>query len=55
MEAGKWMRQGCFKAVLVPTPYGDSKWRLFNIGQDPEETNDLSSGMPDFLGTMVSP
>jgi len=54
MGEGKWMRQGSFKAVLVPPPYGDSKWHLFNIDEDPGETNDLSSDMPDLLGTLIS-
>ena len=30
MGGGKWMRQGAFKAVAVPAPYGNGQWRLFN-------------------------
>jgi arylsulfatase len=49
MGNGKWMRQGDFKAVLVPEPYGSGEWRLFNVVEDPGEANDLSGEMPDKL------
>ena len=54
MGEGKWMRQGSFKVVLVPPPYGDGKWRLFNVDKDPGETNDLAREMPELLDTLVS-
>jgi len=54
MGEGKWMRQGSYKAVLVPPPYGDSKWRQFNVDEDPGETNNLARDMPDLLDTLVS-
>ena len=52
MGGGKWMRQGDFKAVMVPEPYGTGDWRLFNVVEDPGEANDLSGEMPDKLETL---
>ena len=47
MGGGKWMRQGDFKAVMLPEPYGTGKWQLFNVVKDPGEAKDLSSAAPD--------
>jgi len=52
MGGGKWMRQGDFKAVLVPAPYGTGVWQLFNVVEDPGEAKDLSKVMPDKLKTL---
>ena len=52
MGNGKWMRQGDFKAVMVPKPYGTGVWKLFNVVEDPGEANDLSSAMPEKLDTL---
>jgi len=49
MGGGKWMRQGDFKAVMVPPPYGTGVWQLFNVAEDPGEAKDLSKVMPDKL------
>ena len=49
MLNGKWMRQGDFKAVLIPEPDGPGAWRLFNVVEDPGEAKDLSGEMPDLL------
>ena len=49
MGGGKWMRQGEYKAVYVPTPYGSAIWQLFNVVGDPGETHDLSAEMPELL------
>ena len=54
MGGGKWMRQGNYKAVMVPKPYGTGEWQLFNIVEDPGEAEDLSSEMPDKLETLQS-
>ena len=54
MGGGKWMRQGDFKAVLVPTPYGKGEWQLFNVTEDPGEAKDLSRAMPDKLKTLTA-
>jgi arylsulfatase len=52
MGGGKWMRQGEFKAVLIPKPYGHGVWQLFNVVEDPGEARDLSKDMPDKLETL---
>ncbi len=52
MLNGKWMRQGDFKAVMVPKPHGTGDWRLFNVVDDPGEAKDLSKEMPDKLETL---
>lgn len=54
MGEGKWMRQGSYKAVLVPPPYGDSEWRLFDVKNDPGESNDLAGEMPEMLKTLIA-
>lgn len=52
MAGGKWTRQRSFKAVSVPAPYGDGKWRLYNVDKDPGETTDLAANMPDLLDSL---
>jgi len=52
MDDGKWMRQGDFKAVMVPEPYGTGEWKLFNVDDDPGEANDLSKKLPEKLQTL---
>jgi arylsulfatase/uncharacterized sulfatase len=38
--------KGSYKLVRNLKPYGDGKWRLFNIASDPGETRDLSKADP---------
>ena len=52
MGGGKWMRQGDFKAVMVPKPYGTGVWQLFNVTEDPGEANDLSKSTTGKLKTL---
>jgi arylsulfatase len=54
MLDGKWMRQGEFKAVLIPMPYGTGEWMLFNVAKDPGEANDLSKNLPKKLQTLMA-
>jgi arylsulfatase len=54
MRNGKWMRQGDFKAVLVPKPYGTGGWKLFNVIADPGEVNDLSKALPEKLEILIA-
>ena len=44
------IRQGDWKI----TDAGDAKWRLFNLAEDPGETNDLSLAEPDRLKSLVT-
>ncbi len=52
MGNGKWMRQGAFKAVTVPIPYGDGEWHLYNVVDDPGETSDLAAEYPEKLDAL---
>ena len=47
MAGGKWLRRGDYKAVMVPPPYGQGEWQLFNLAKDPGETEDLSKKYPE--------
>jgi arylsulfatase len=49
MGDGKWIRQGAYKAMSIPEPYGTAEWRLFDVEADPGEANDLAGEMPDKL------
>ena len=41
--------QGDYKLTRNVPPLGDRQWQLFNLADDPTETNDLAAGMPDLL------
>jgi len=49
MFNGRWLRKGNYKAVLVPKPYGNDQWGLFNVVTDPGETKDLATENPEML------
>ena len=49
MAGGKWLRKGDYKAVMVPPPFGQGAWQLFDISKDPGETEDLSKKYPEKL------
>ncbi len=49
MFDGRWLRKGDYKAILVPKPYGDGQWRLYNVVKDPGETNNLARVKPDLF------
>jgi len=46
--------QGDYKIVFNRPPLGDDQWRLFNIVEDPGESRDLASEMPERLQQMLS-
>lgn len=46
---GKWMRKGNYKAVSVAPPYGTGSWFLYDVVNDPGETQDLSRIQPELL------
>lgn len=52
MGGGKWMRQGPWKAVLVPAPYGTGTWQLFDVVADPGESTDLADEHPERLSAL---
>ncbi|KAF7557692.1 hypothetical protein G7Z17_g451 [Cylindrodendrum hubeiense] len=47
------VRQGPWKAIYIPWPFGPEKWQLFNVLDDPGETNDLGEGQPEKLKEMM--
>ncbi|HWR79565.1 MAG TPA: sulfatase-like hydrolase/transferase [Pseudomonas sp.] len=44
--------KGAFKLVKNLPPIGDGQWHLFNISQDPGETDDLQQQMPELFAEM---
>jgi arylsulfatase/uncharacterized sulfatase len=46
--------KGDYKLVKNLPPYGDGRWRLYNIASDPGETKDLSGSDPERFATMQS-
>ncbi|KAK6201125.1 uncharacterized protein RJT21DRAFT_31851 [Scheffersomyces amazonensis] len=47
------IRQGEYKAIYIPAPFGPEKWQLFNIKKDPGETRDLAKIEPKVLSSLV--
>lgn len=43
------IRKGQYKALYIPKPFGPEKWQLFNIIEDPGETDDLAEKKPEVL------
>ena len=43
------IRQGDWKLVHMPPPYGNNRWQLYNLKQDLAEQHDLSEKHPDKL------
>lgn len=46
--------KGDYKITRSMPPVGDARWRLFNMVDDPGETNDLSAAEPDVLADMLA-
>ncbi len=53
MQNGKWMRQGDFKAASVAPPFGPGRWALYNVAEDPGETQDLAREQPQTLDRLI--
>lgn len=47
------LRQGAFKALYIPKPFGPEERLLFNILDDPGETRDLADEKPQKLEALV--
>ncbi|SMP34818.1 arylsulfatase [Shimia sagamensis] len=41
------LRQGDWKILRLPQPYGNGTWQLYNVSQDPGETIDLAAKFPN--------
>jgi arylsulfatase/uncharacterized sulfatase len=46
--------RGDYKLVRNTPPYGDNRWRLYNITTDPGESHDLSGALPQLFASMQS-
>lgn len=45
--------RGRYKLVRNLPPHGDSTWRLFDLTEDPGETDDLSDALPDLKAELM--
>ncbi|WOJ91941.1 arylsulfatase [Congregibacter variabilis] len=43
-----------WKIVRLPAPYGDYSWELYDLSEDPGETNNLAKSQPDVTAEMVA-
>jgi len=46
-------RQGDWKVVRLPEPYGNSDWQLYNLAADAGEINDLATEFPERAAALV--
>jgi len=47
------VRKGDYKLLWLVEPFGPDNWQLYNLANDPGETVDLSSQMPELRGDMI--
>jgi arylsulfatase len=45
---------GNWKILWLPPPFGPGEWQLYDLSQDPGETNDLAGDFPDRLADMIA-
>jgi arylsulfatase len=48
------LRQGDWKALYLPVPYGPGRWQLYDLSQDRGEIVDLAEARPDKLGELLA-
>lgn len=48
------IRQGDWKAIFIPKPLGPEAWQLYNLADDPGETQDLAAAEPERLKTLLA-
>ncbi|MBW0011818.1 arylsulfatase [Mycobacterium sp.] len=48
------IRQGDWKALYLPAPYGPGSWQLYDLSRDPGEIDDLSGAHPERLVELVA-
>jgi arylsulfatase A-like enzyme len=46
-------RKGDWKALMLPEPYGNGNWQLFNLKTDPSESIDLSDKYPELVSELA--
>jgi arylsulfatase A-like enzyme len=47
------IRQGDWKALYLPEPYGPGDWQLYDLSVDPGEIDDLAAARPDKLAELL--
>jgi arylsulfatase A-like enzyme len=47
------IRQGDWKALYLPAPYGPGAWQLYDLARDPGEVHDLAASRPDKLADLL--
>ena len=47
------IRQGDWKALYLPAPYGPGGWQLYDLASDPGEIDDLAASRPDKLAELL--
>ncbi|MGA8548378.1 MAG: sulfatase-like hydrolase/transferase, partial [Mycobacterium sp.] len=47
------IRQGKWKALYLPQPYGPGAWQLYDLSVDPGEIDDLAAARPDKLAELL--
>ena len=48
------LRLGDWKIVWIWEPYGEGRWWLFDLSEDPAETRDLAAENPEKLAELVA-
>ncbi|KAK3702386.1 hypothetical protein LTR37_014960 [Vermiconidia calcicola] len=48
------LRRGRFKITYVPKPHGPQRWELFDILNDPGETDDIGKSYPEVLEKLLA-
>jgi arylsulfatase len=47
------IRQGDWKALYLPAPYGPGKWQLYDLSGDPGEIEDMAETQPEKLAELL--
>jgi arylsulfatase len=47
------IRQGDWKALYLPAPYGPGTWQLYDLSADPGEIDDLAASRPEKLAELL--
>jgi arylsulfatase len=47
------IRQGDWKALHLPAPYGPGAWQLYDLSRDPGEIDDLAASRPEKLAELL--
>lgn len=48
------IRVGSWKATMMPAPYGNGRWQLFDLSTDLAETRDLAAARPEELARLIA-